>query len=63
MKLSMKNVGCCGIVLSAAMLFAQAEAPKTIKVVGLEGDKDTATGAAPAERAAKPATGAVRSIP
>jgi len=40
-------------------LFAGAEAPKTIKVVGLEDDKDNATVVAPAELGAKPATVAV----
>ena len=40
-------------------LFAGDEAPKTIKVVGLEDDKDNATVVAPAELGAKPATVAV----
>ena len=43
----------------AMALFAEAEASKTIKVVGLEDDKDNATVVAPAELGAKPATVAV----
>ena len=54
---SFAGVGICGAsVLAAAMVFAQAEVPKTIKVVGLEDDKDNATVVAPAELSVKPAT-------
>ena len=57
---SFAGVGICGAsVLAAAMVFAQAEVPKTIKVVGLEDDKDNATVVAPAELTAKPATVAI----
>ena len=47
------------VVMAATMLFAETEAPKTIKVVGLEDDKDNATVVAPAELGAKPATVAI----
>ena len=57
---SFAGVGICGAsVLAAAMVFAQAEVPKTIKVVGLEDDKDNATVVAPAELSMKPATVAI----
>ena len=46
-------------MMTTAMLFAQADAPKTIKVVGLEDDKDNATVVAPAELTAKPAKVAI----
>lgn len=52
-------IGGCAAVMMTAMLFAQAEAPKTIKVVGLEDDKDNATVVAPAELSVKPATVAI----
>ena len=47
------------VVIAATMLFAAAEAPKTIKVVGLEDDKDNATVVAPAELTVKPTTVAI----
>ena len=59
MKFSVMIGGCCSAVMTAAMLFAEAEAPKTIKVVGLEDDKDNATVVAPAELETKPATVAI----
>ena len=46
--------GCGAVVLTATALFAQADKPKTINVVGLESDADNATVAAPAELGAKP---------
>lgn len=46
-------------MMTTAMLFAQADAPKTIKVVGLEDDKDNATVVAPAELSVKPAKVAI----
>lgn len=59
MKKILKRSLCGAVAMSTAMLFAQAEAPKTIKVVGLEDDKDNATVVAPAELGAKPATVAI----
>ena len=56
MKSAMMIGGCSAAVMTAALLFAQTEAPKTINVVGLEDDKDNATVVAPAELGAKPAT-------
>ena len=47
---------CIVVVMAAAMLFAQAEGPKTINVVGLESDADNATVVAPAELGPKPET-------
>lgn len=44
------------IAMMATLLFAETEVPKTIKVVGLEDDKDNATVVAPAELGAKPPT-------
>ena len=56
MKLA-KMMGAGGVaMLSAAVLLAQAEERKTIKVVGLEDDKDNATVVAPAELGTKPTT-------
>ena len=56
MKLS-QMIGACGaVVMTAAMLFAEDGKQKTIKVVGLEDDKDNATVVAPAELGAKPPT-------
>ena len=60
MKLKMMIGGCAAVVMTAVMtLFAAAEPPKTIKVVGLEDDKDNATVVAPAELGAKPAAVAI----
>ena len=59
MNMTLKMSGCAAVMTVAAMLLAQAEAPKTIKVVGLEDDKDNATVVAPAELGAKPTTVAV----
>lgn len=59
MNMTLKMSGCAAITTIATMLLAQTEAPKTIKVVGLEDDKDNATVVAPAELGAKPATVAV----
>ena len=56
MNMTLKMSGCAAIMTVAAMLLAQTEVPKTIKVVGLEDDKDNATVVAPAELGAKPAT-------
>ena len=56
MNMTLKMSGCGAIMTVAAMLLAQNEVPKTIKVVGLEDDKDNATVVAPAELGAKPAT-------
>ena len=52
----MKKLMMTSVVLGVMTAFAQTEAPKTIKVVGLEDDKDNATVVAPAELGAKPAT-------
>ena len=59
MKLTLMTIGCGAVVLTAAMLFAQTEVPKTINVRGLEDDADNATVTAPAELGAKPATVAI----
>ena len=56
MKLSLMKIGCGAVAMTTALLFAQTEAPKTIKVVGLEDDKDNKTVVAPAELGVKPAT-------
>ena len=55
----MKNLMMTVVLLGTLAAFAQTEAPKTIKVVGLEDDKDNATVVAPAELGAKPATAAI----
>ena len=50
-------IGGCGVtVMTATMLFAQTDAPKTINVRGLVDDKDNATVTAPAELGPKPET-------
>ena len=59
MKLKFLLAGCGAAVMTAATLFAETAAPKTINVVGLEDDKDNAVVAAPAELGAKPATVAI----
>ena len=59
MNMKLKVCGCAAVMTAAAMLLAQTEVPKTIKVVGLEDDKDNATVVAPAELGAKPATVAI----
>ncbi len=51
-----KMCGCGALALTAATLFAQDATNKTIKVVGLEDDKDNAVVEAPAELGKKPAT-------
>ena len=58
MKLSYLIGGCGAVMMTATMLFAQSGAPKdkTVKVVGLEDDKDNATVIAPAELGPKPGT-------
>lgn len=59
MKVS-QMIGRCGaLALVATLLGAQAAEQKTIKVVGLEDDKDNATVVAPPELGAKPATAAI----
>ena len=60
MKLKVK-IGCsaAAVMTTAMTLFAETGAPKTIKVVGLEDDKDNATVVAPAELGAKPAAVAI----
>ena len=59
MKMRMMTGGCGAVVLTAAMLFAQDDKPKTINVVGLEDDKDNTTVVAPAELGSKPETVAI----
>ncbi len=59
MKMHVMIAGCGAVVMTAAMLFAQDEKPKTINVVGLEDDKDNTTVVAPAELGSKPATVAI----
>ena len=59
MKVS-QMIGRCGaLALVATLLGAQAAEQKTIKVVGLEDDKDNATVVAPPELGAKPVTAAI----
>ena len=53
MKTTMMSIA---IAMTTVALLAAGEAPKTIKVVGLEDDKDNATVVAPAELGAKPPT-------
>ena len=56
----LQTIGRCGAAAFAAtLLCARADEPKTIKVVGLEDDKDNAVVVAPAELGAKPATVAI----
>ncbi len=56
MRLAPKMCGCGVMALTAAMLFAQDGAKKTVNVVGLEDDTDNAVVEAPAElRVKKPA--------
>lgn len=56
MKLSLMISCCIAAAMSASTLFAQADKPKTINVVGLESDADNKTVAAPVELGSKPAT-------
>lgn len=51
--------GCGAVVMTAAMLFAQAEEPRTINIVGLEDDAENAVVEAPEELEYKPETVAI----
>ena len=54
MKFSLMLGVCSAVVMTTQALFAQADKPKTIKVVGLESDADNATVVASSELGAKP---------